>query len=119
MFVMNMEMISQLPVVPTPLRAKPVFEGYTDSYMAGNVDTKRSTSIYLFTFGGELSLGSPDYRSVLLCLLLRDYIDIIQHCKGMLWIKKWFKENGLKQDKTVVLRGSHNAIHIIKNARFQ
>ena len=32
---------------------KPVLVGFTDAYMAGNVDSRKSTSRYLITFSGR------------------------------------------------------------------
>lgn len=41
--------------------AKPVLEGYTDADMAGDVDSRKSTSGYLFTFAG----GAVSWQSKL------------------------------------------------------
>ncbi|KAL5838732.1 hypothetical protein ACOSQ3_015901 [Xanthoceras sorbifolium] len=43
---------------------KPVLEGYTDSDMAGDVDTRKSISGYLITFAG-VSHGNHGYKNVL------------------------------------------------------
>ena len=43
----------------------------TDADMAGDLDGRKSTSGFLFTFAGELFHGGLSYRSVSLCLLLR------------------------------------------------
>ena len=44
---------------------KPTLVGFTDEDMAGNIDSRKSTSSYLISFLGELWLGNQDYRSVL------------------------------------------------------
>jgi len=40
--------------------------GYVDVDMAGDVDSRKSTSGYLITFARGLSHGNRDYKSVLL-----------------------------------------------------
>ena len=49
----------------------PMLVGYTDANMAGDVDSRKSTSSYLITFTGGICLGSQSYRSVLYYLLLK------------------------------------------------
>ena len=44
---------------------EPMLDGYTDSYMAGDVDSRKSISWFLMTFEGELSLGNPSCRNML------------------------------------------------------
>ena len=41
---------------------KPILCGYTDSDMAGIVDTSKSTSVYLILLQGELCLGNLDCK---------------------------------------------------------
>ena len=50
---------------------KPILCGYTDSDMAGIVDTSKSTSVYLILLQGELCLGNLDCKNVLLYVLHR------------------------------------------------
>jgi len=50
---------------------KHVLVGYTDSTMAGDIDSRRSTSDYLITFGGGVLLGNLNCKNVLLYPLQR------------------------------------------------
>ena len=43
---------------------EPILEGFIDADMAGDLDSRKSTSGFLFTFARELSLDSPNYKSV-------------------------------------------------------
>ena len=43
---------------------KPTLMGYSDSDMAGDIDSRKSTSDYLISLQGELWLGNQDYRGV-------------------------------------------------------
>ena len=47
-----------------------------------------------------------------------EYIAVTEACKEMLWLKRFFKEVGLKQDKFVILCDSQSAIHLSKNPSF-
>ncbi|GAA0142098.1 hypothetical protein LIER_35515 [Lithospermum erythrorhizon] len=49
-------------------------ESFTDADMAGDLDTKRSTSGYLFTFVGERYRGNRSFKIVLLYQKLRPII---------------------------------------------
>ena len=42
-----------------------MLDGYTDSNMAGDVDSRKSILGFLMTFAGELSLDNPSFRNVL------------------------------------------------------
>ena len=46
---------------------KIVYVGCTDAYMAGDVDSRKSTSGYLITFSGEQCHGNQGCKNVLLC----------------------------------------------------
>ena len=46
-------------------RGKLVFEGNTDAYMVDDLDGKKYTSGYLFSFAGEPFHGNPSYKNVL------------------------------------------------------
>ena len=48
---------------------KPVLVGYTNADIAGDVDSRKSTSCYLITFVGEQCHGNQSYKSVLHFLL--------------------------------------------------
>ncbi|GAA0156234.1 hypothetical protein LIER_38241 [Lithospermum erythrorhizon] len=65
-----------------------ILEGFTDSDMAGDVDTKKSTSGYLFTFvGGAISWKSKLQRCVALSTTEAEYIAITEGCKELLCLK--------------------------------
>ena len=51
--------------------SKPILEGYVDANWVGDLDGRKSTSGYLFTFVGELYHGNQDCRSVLPYLQLK------------------------------------------------
>ncbi|GAA0174725.1 hypothetical protein LIER_28058 [Lithospermum erythrorhizon] len=68
-----------------------VLEAYTDVDMAEDVDSKRSTSGYIFTFGGgAVSWQSKLKKCVALSTTEEEYIAITECCKELLWMKRIF-----------------------------
>ena len=69
---------------------KPVLDGFTDADMAGDVDSRKSTSGYLITFAGEaVSWQSRLQKCVALSTTEAEYIAITEACKEVLWMKKF------------------------------
>ncbi|WJZ81333.1 hypothetical protein VitviT2T_001181 [Vitis vinifera] len=98
---------------------KPVLVGYTDSYMAGDVDNRRSTSGYLMTFsGGVVSWQSRLQKCVALSTTEAKYIAVAEACKELLWMKRFIHELGFKQQRYVVYCNNQSAIHLSKNSTF-
>lgn len=46
------------------VRSEPSLKGYANSNMTKDLDSRKSTSGYLFTFPGELYHGGQSYKSV-------------------------------------------------------
>ena len=78
-------------------------EGYTNADIAGDLDNRKSTFGYLFTFvGGAVSWQSKLQKCVALSTTETKYIATNEAGKEMLWIKRFLQELGLMQDKYVV-----------------
>ena len=93
--------------------------GYTDSDMAGDVDSRRSTSGYLITFGGgAVAWQSKLQKCVALSTTEAEFIAITEACKEMLWMKKFLQELSFTQEKYVLFCDSQSAIHLGKNSTF-
>ena len=79
---------------------EPSLESYIDSYMAGDLDCRKSTSGYLFTFaGGAISWQSKLQKCVSLSTTEVEYITTTKAGKEMLWMKRFLQELDLKQIK--------------------
>lgn len=99
--------------------ANMVLEGFTDAYMAGDVDTRKSTTGYLYTFAGvAVSQVSKLQKIVALSTIEAEYIAATEACKEMLWIQQFLGELGIKQHKYVLYCDSQSAIHLAKNPAF-
>ena len=74
--------------------------GYTDADMAGDMDSRKSTSGYLITFaGGAVSWQSKLQKCVALSTTEAEFIAATEARKELLWMKKFLKELSLQQDK--------------------
>ena len=69
---------------------KPTLMGYTDSNMAGDINSRKSTSGYLIKFAGEaVAWQSRLQRCVALSTTEAKFIVITEACKDLLWLKKF------------------------------
>uniref|UniRef100_A0A2N9J8U9 Integrase catalytic domain-containing protein n=1 Tax=Fagus sylvatica TaxID=28930 RepID=A0A2N9J8U9_FAGSY len=99
--------------------SKPVLEGYTDADMAGDLDGRKSTSGFLFTFaGGAVSWQSKLQKCVALSTTEAEYIAATEAGKEMLWMKRFLQDLGLKQDEYVVHCDSQSALDLSKNSTY-
>uniref|UniRef100_A0A2N9FPX7 Integrase catalytic domain-containing protein n=1 Tax=Fagus sylvatica TaxID=28930 RepID=A0A2N9FPX7_FAGSY len=97
--------------------SKPVLEGYTDADMTGDLDGRKSTSGFLFTFaGGAVSWQSKLQKCVALSTTEAEYIAATEAGKEMLWMKRFLQDLGLKQDEYVVHCDSQSALDLSKNS---
>ena len=98
---------------------EPVLEGYTDADMAGDTDSRKSTSGFLMTFaGGAVSWQSKLQKCVALSTTEAEYIAVTEACKETLWMKKFLQELGLKQEVYTIYCDSQSAIHLSKNSTY-
>lgn len=99
--------------------SKPVLVGYTDADMAGDVDSRKSTSGYLIAFAkGAVSWQSKLQKCVALSTTEAEFIAATEACKELLWMKKFLRELEFKQDKYELFCDSQSAIHLGKNSSF-
>ncbi|KAD2392997.1 hypothetical protein E3N88_39974 [Mikania micrantha] len=98
---------------------EPMLVGYTDSDMEGNKDNMKSTSGYLMTYArGTVSWQSRLQKCVALSTTEAEYLEAIEACKELLWLKRFSQELGFMQQRYVVLCDNQSAIHLAKNSTF-
>ena len=99
---------------------KPILEGYIDANRVGDLDGRKSTLGYLFTFAEKaVSWQSRLQKCVSLSTTKAEYIAANEESKEMLWLKRFLQELGLKQDGYVVNCDSQSAIDLSKNSMYQ
>uniref|UniRef100_A0A3Q7I4I4 Reverse transcriptase Ty1/copia-type domain-containing protein n=1 Tax=Solanum lycopersicum TaxID=4081 RepID=A0A3Q7I4I4_SOLLC len=78
----------------------PIICGYTDSDMAGDIDTPKSTSGYLVTFAGRaVSWQSRLQKCVALSTTEAELIAVVEACKELIWMKRFLGELGCAQER--------------------
>jgi hypothetical protein len=93
------------PTVPG-LGLKP--EGYVDSDWAGCVDTRRSTSGYVFFMGGTPVCWSAKRQPIVaLSTTEAEYISLARGSQQAMWMKNWLSEVFLPQELPFPLRGDN------------
>ena len=98
---------------------KPILTGYTDSDLAGDVDTLRSTSRLLNTFaGGAVSWQSKLQKCVALSTTEAEFVAATEACKELLFLKRFLKELSYSQERYVLLCDSQSTIHLAKHPTF-
>ncbi|XP_073022735.1 secreted RxLR effector protein 161-like [Primulina eburnea] len=90
--------------------------GYVDSDYAGNIDTRKSLSGFIFTmYGTAVSWKANSQSVVAFSTTESEYIALSEGIKEALWLKGIVSELGVKQDKVVVHCDNQNAIHLSKH----
>ena len=98
-------------------KGEPILDGFTDSDMASDIDSRKSTSSYLITFaGGAVAWQSRLQKCVALSTTEAEFITITEACKELLWFKKFLQELGLKQERYVLHCDSQSVIHLSRNS---
>ena len=99
--------------------SNPILKGYTDSDMAGDLDNRKSSTGYLFTFsGGAISWQSKLQKCVALSTTEAEYIAATEAGKEMIWLKRFLQELGLNQMEYIVYCDSQSAIDLSKNSMY-
>ena len=99
--------------------SNPILKGYTDSDIAGDLDNRKSTTGYLFTFsGGAISWQSKLQKCVALSTTEAEYIAATEAGKEMIWLKRFLQELGLNQMEYIVYCDSQSAIDLSKNSMY-
>jgi hypothetical protein len=94
--------------------------GYTDSDWAGDTDTRRSTSGYIFNLGsGAITWSSKRQPTISLSTCEAEYIGQTQATKEAVWLRKLLRELGREQlQATVIFGDNQGAIALAKNPQF-
>ena len=90
--------------------------GYVDSDYAGDLDKRRSTTGYVFTFaGGPISWKSTLQSTVALSTTEAEYMAITEAVKEAIWLQGLLENLGLAQEHINVYYDNQSAIHLTKN----
>jgi len=96
-----------------------LLSGFCDSDFAGCIDTRRSTSGYLFLLGGgAVSWSSKRQQTVVLSTTEAEYVSGSHAAKEALWLKRFITDLGWDQRAVVVHCDSTSALRLMKNPEY-
>jgi hypothetical protein len=96
-----------------------VLQGYVDSDMVGDKDSRRSTIGYVFTIGGiEISWISKLQKVVSLSTTEAGYVFSTEASKEMIWLQRFMEELGNKHGNNSLYFDIESVIHLEKNSNF-
>jgi ATP-binding cassette subfamily B (MDR/TAP) protein 1 len=100
-------------------RGSTELQGYVDADLAGDPDTYRSTTGYVYTVGGAAVVWVSNLQGqVALSTTESEYVAIAEAGKEMVWLKGLLEELGKKQQNCALHSDSQSAIHLAKNPAF-
>ncbi|KAL2248697.1 UNVERIFIED_CONTAM: Retrovirus-related Pol polyprotein from transposon TNT 1-94 [Sesamum indicum] len=94
--------------------------GFGDADFAGSdYDKRRSTTGYVFTYGGTaVSWVSKLQKVVTLSTTEAEYVAVTEAAKELIWLQHFLGELGKPQADVILHSDSQSAIHLAKNPAF-
>jgi hypothetical protein len=100
-------------------KSKFSINGYSDSDYAGDIDSRRSTTGYLFTInGGPITWSSRKQKTVALSTTEAEYMAACEASKEILWIKQFLLDIGEPVVSIKLFIDNQSAIKLIQNPVF-
>jgi hypothetical protein len=94
-------------------------QGYVDADLAGDVDSRKSTTGFVYTLGGTaVCWASKLQKIVALSTTEAEYVAVTEAGKEMVWLKGFLNELGKKNEKSVLHSDSQSAIFLAKNPAY-
>ena len=91
-------------------------QGYVDLDLAGDIDTRQSTTGYVFTVGGIAMRWVSRLQKVnALSITEFEYVAAIEAAKEMIWLQFFLEELGHPQRDNYLFTDSQSVIHLAKN----
>ena len=92
-------------------------EGYVDADYAGELDTRRSTTGYVFTMaGGAISWSSRLQVTVAVSTVEAEYMGAASAVKEALWLKKLARDLGLEGEQILIKGDNQGALKLLKHS---
>ncbi|PKI41932.1 hypothetical protein CRG98_037682 [Punica granatum] len=96
-----------------------VLNGYVDVDLAGDLDKRKSTTEYVFTFSDtSISWASKLQKTAALSTTEAEYIAVTEASKEMIWLQNFLCELRKEQKNSILYSDSQSAIFLAKNPAF-
>ena len=93
--------------------------GYVDADFIGNINSRKSTTGFVFTLGGTaISWASNLQKIVTLSTIEAKFVAITEAGKEMIWLHGFLDELGKKQKMGILHSDNQSAIFLAKNSTF-
>ena len=94
--------------------------GYCDSDWAGDIDTRKSTSGYVFQLGNSaISWSSRKQATVARSSTEAEYVALSAATQEAIWLQRLMKDLGKKMDTPIIVyEDNQGAIELTKNAKY-
>ncbi|KAH9321845.1 hypothetical protein KI387_016484 [Taxus chinensis] len=87
--------------------------------MAGDVDSRRSMTGYVYTVGGKTIIWiSRLQKLVAFSTIEAEYVAATEASKEMIWLHKFLEDLGHTHEEGKIHSDSQSAIHLAKNSAF-
>ena len=98
----------------------PILHGFSDADWGGDVETRRSTSGYVFQIqSNTISWCSKRQTSVSRSTTEAEYIALSTACQELVWLRRLLSDVGLKQDvPSIIYEDNQGAIELSRNPKF-
>ena len=94
-------------------------QGYVDADFAGDIDSKKSTTEFVFTLNGTaISWASNLHKIVTLSTTKTEYVAATEAGKGMIWLHGFLDEFSKKQEMGILHNNNQSTIFLAKNLTF-
>ncbi|KAB5513672.1 hypothetical protein DKX38_027578 [Salix brachista] len=94
-------------------------QGYVDADLTGDIDSRKSTTGFIYTYGGTaVSWGSNLQKTVSLSTTEAEYIAVSEAAKEMIWLQNFLEELGKERQSGTLHSDSQSAIFLAKNPAY-
>ena len=94
-------------------------QGYVDADFAGDIDSRKSTTGFVFTLSGTTILWASNLQKIVTLFITEaEYVAVTEVGKEMIWLHGFLDELGKKQEMGILHSDNHSAIFLAKNLAF-
>jgi hypothetical protein len=94
-------------------------QGYVDADLAGDVDSRKSTTKFVYTLGDTTACWTSRLQKIVaLSTTEAEYVSVTEAKKEMVWLQGFLDEFGKKKEKGVLHSDSQSAIFLVKNLAY-